>query len=679
MSILFDITRTSGTGTFTTVGGTTWYEEVGTNVTSTFHLTPQTSTSGTFSLTGTITLNSEYTAGFVWYTGDYRGAATAVATATIKQTGVDLVTPMSGPALSSYIVSQEDSGVLTNTIPINITGLTSSADIIIEIITVTDRYAFSYARPPEDPGPIVHDFVLARADATSVDIILNATGGGGAVPAITSFVSSADTVVYSATFTVTGVFAGDLGTVTNSFNADAPTLTSGVPLTLTAPASTETSRIYTLTVTGTGGSPVTATKTVSFIAGGGSGGGSWILSQDYIAPTYPQSKKLYSAQLFNSLLADYPRLAGVPSVVSYLVTDPSGHANKIPYATLPPTHVGTGTDAPLISSYPSGTITTFVGHDLVLSYAATGTEPLTFKYFKNDPTGVGPGFWTDPAPTTGHYSTLTETNRQVIDSGDTYFLRVSNAYGSVDSVPVTSNVTTLVRTWPITITLIPDPLIGGASSLVSEASAYDEQALSVAPGAEVASYITAGEFNYANLTGASPGGYNTWPSVPGGYYIQPFTCTQTDYTVFTFAAGSLVNPVVTIVYDAVATTSWIHTETIMGDGAALMGGDYGGSAHIRVEASTNSGSTWAPIDYIVNIMTDFHAGIPGTITDTVAKTVTTHALTGTINTGTLQIRLVAETVNLSIWDHSSFGTYETMACDNSSASANIYALYLQTS
>jgi hypothetical protein len=112
-----------------------------------------------------------------------------------------------------------------------------------------------------------------------------------------------------------------------------------------------------------------------------------------------------------------------------------------------------------------------------------------------------------------------------------------------------------------------------------------------------------------------------------------------------------------------------------------MGGDYGGSSSLTVEYSTNSGSTWTPCDVLARAMVEFGTGGAGSlvgVTDTVNKTITSANIPGTIDTSTFRVRLVATNKTCSIWEHSSFGTYETLCCNQSDCTALIYAMYLQT-
>jgi len=84
----------------------------------------------------------------------------------------------------------------------------------------------------------------------------NGGGGGGALqPSITSFTSSAASVTDGGTVQLTGVFANGSGVVTPG----SISITSGTPITVTPPKDTTT--VYTLTVSGSGGS--TASQTVS--------------------------------------------------------------------------------------------------------------------------------------------------------------------------------------------------------------------------------------------------------------------------------------------------------------------------------------------------------------------------------------------------------------------------------
>lgn len=93
------------------------------------------------------------------------------------------------------------------------------------------------------------------------------------------------------------------------------------------------------------------------------------------------------------------------------------------------------TSIPVLTTNISGSSSVSVGNNLSLNVVASGSTPLTFTWYKN-----GVSFWVDPSPVGGTSSTLVETNRQLSDSGTTYYCQVSNSYGSTNSGTVTLTV-----------------------------------------------------------------------------------------------------------------------------------------------------------------------------------------------------------------------------------------------
>lgn len=93
------------------------------------------------------------------------------------------------------------------------------------------------------------------------------------------------------------------------------------------------------------------------------------------------------------------------------------------------------TSIPVLTTNISGSSSVSIGSNLSLNVVASGATPLTFTWYKN-----GVSFWVDPSPAGGTSSTLVETNRQLSDSGTTYYCQVSNSYGSTNSGTVTLTV-----------------------------------------------------------------------------------------------------------------------------------------------------------------------------------------------------------------------------------------------
>jgi len=137
-TINFDITRLSGLGTTSAIAtsgssAVTLAGKIHSVDTSVFKLVPQQTLSGSFTLTGSITLASEYL--MTNDGGDNpSGPEWATSSCTIKQNGVDIHAPIYSPDLTTYIANDTvSSDTLTNTTVLNITGLTSSANIIVQI------------------------------------------------------------------------------------------------------------------------------------------------------------------------------------------------------------------------------------------------------------------------------------------------------------------------------------------------------------------------------------------------------------------------------------------------------------------------------------------------------------------------------------------------------------------
>lgn len=147
---------------------------------------------------------------------------------------------------------------------------------------------------------------------------------------------------------------------------------------------------------------------------------------DYTAPT--TSKKILTPSLFDTTTGIY----GVGLYPATCTTDGSGHVAY--YGGSAIDSGGSGV-SPIITTNLSSSTTINAGYNLSLTVAASGDTPLTFAWYKN-----GSLYWTDPAPISGHTSTLLETSRQLSDTGTTYYCHISNGTGTADSATNTLTV-----------------------------------------------------------------------------------------------------------------------------------------------------------------------------------------------------------------------------------------------
>ena len=396
------------------------------------------------------------------------------------------------------------------------------------------------------------------------------------------------------------------------------------------------------------------TSTITIAASGGSGYFEAIY--DYVAPTLGANKrKLYSPGLFNDTTGVY----GTGTYpINFSVVDGGG---RIPYYT---TFNLSGGTSPIIVGDIAGTSVVNVGDTLTLTVTVTGSTPMTYTWYENaTPTVSGD---------TGLSSTLTKTNRQLTDDGTTYYCVVHNAHApDATSGLVTLSVPSTSRMWPVTADLI----LGADSS--SEATTtsytYDEQGLTPAPGGEVAAYITSGLFSFVNSNEWLPVPIQSNPSQE--FYVGgPGIGGVTDYVVFTFPAGSKTNPNLKIVYDISASISNINWDGLYIPGPMLYPTLYTGSVDLSIEASNDSGSTWLGVSYLANTVSGPGAG-DGETSLIISKVIDISALTGTIDTGTFQVRLKAITKTVTIWQRD--GGYSNFFGGNTQMDVNVYALYLE--
>lgn len=203
------------------------------------------------------------------------------------------------------------------------------------------------------------------------------------------------------------------------------------------------------------------------------------------------------------------------------------------------------------------------------------------------------------------------------------------------------------------------------ADLGSASNAYDEQGLTVGVGAEVASYVTAANFDALNSQQAPPG-------TGGPQYI-----TEDDYVTMSFPAGSLVNPVLKIVLDANIFRPILTYVAGGGGGSFTASGFYGGGAKLTLEVSTTPG-TWVTVATISSLTHTTPHGAGQIDTVATAKTIINYTVSGTINTGLFQARLHAYTENCTVWDEGWGGPGTWLANDagSSEVQANIYAVYL---
>ena len=394
------------------------------------------------------------------------------------------------------------------------------------------------------------------------------------------------------------------------------------------------------------------TSTITIATSGGSGYFDPLIS--YTAPSAGTSKPPYVAGFFNSASGTFGVNKTYPA--SYVQTDSGGHPNKIGYY-VGFNIAGSGSSAPVIIGDISGTYSVTVGNSLVLTVTVTGALPMTYTWWKNG-SSIGTVGVTDG---TGLSNTLMETNRQLTDDGATYYCVVHNGLGNATSGTATLSVPSITKIWPITAT---PTLVGGDSYTNNLSYVYDEQSLTPSSGGEVAAYVTNSVSEFMN---------NTEPYV----YIAPgspadtATDDQVEYIVFTFPAGSIYNPTLSIVYDAVFTVPFINYVQD-GSGLSLVSAQYGGSAWLDLEVSTTPG-VWVTSNVLYHYFSEFDGSTGGV---TITKTIDTSILTGTINTGTLQVRLKATTRTLSICSHPYYVGFSSIYAGDTYIDCNVYALYL---
>ena len=390
------------------------------------------------------------------------------------------------------------------------------------------------------------------------------------------------------------------------------------------------------------------TSTITIAASGGSGYFEAIY--DYVAPTLGANKrKLYSPGLFNDTTGVY----GTGTYpINFSVVDGGG---RIPYYT---TFNLSGGTSPIIVGDIAGTYAVTAGNSLVLTVTVTGSTPMTYTWWENG-ISIGTVGVTDGS---GLSNTLTKTNRQLINDADTYYCVVHNAHApDATSGTAILSVPSITKIWPITAT---PTLVGGDSYTNNLSYIYDEQSLTPAPGGEVAAYVTNSVSEFMN---------NTEPYV----YIAPGSPAQIaediqeEYITFTFPAGSIYNPTLSIVYDAVFTVPFINYVQD-GSGLSLVSAQYGGSAWLDLEVSTTPG-VWVTSNVLYHYFSEFDGSTGGV---TITKTIDTSILTGTINTGTLQVRLKATTRTLSICSHPYYVGFSSIYAGDTYIDCNVYALYL---
>ena len=472
-TVSFTIANTGSSGSFTTVGSTTTY--MASTEAATFSLTSSQNLSGLWDLTGTIVLTSVYDPGQIpWSERDYMGNGFsgtgwpelfAQSVATIRQNGV-ILDILTSP--NKAVTSADPSGTVSQTFNISYTNLTPSGNIVIyialqyqeateAITTWTGGHVPlipSEIDLPAYADPTIVDYYphSVVSTATSTSVVLT-TASAPALPSITSFTASSYSVSTGANFTVTAIFANGTGVV----NPGSRAITSGTPITITAPGTAQTIS-YILTVTdGNIAHNVANTINITVID---SSSTSYSVVWDYIPPATPgASKAIYSADLFDTAHPNYPKTT-LPTSMSYPVVDGSGHPNKIAYFS----HVSGAAPTlspPLIHTHPINTTAALNGPAITFTCWAygpgtagtsdynTALADLTFNWYRNgtflstDGTAaVGPAVSGDML---GYYmkSNLSVSATTLGQSGDTYYCHVVNSNGSTDSGTATLTVSQL--------------------------------------------------------------------------------------------------------------------------------------------------------------------------------------------------------------------------------------------